>query len=168
MIWFDYFALAILSYFTIRGFLSGFVRTIASLLGMVVAFLYSGWFSIKIAPFVGSLTTTNPKVLPVLSFILAFAMIYFSFVLGGFLLVTLLGKMHLTLADRILGGLLGLVKASLFITFFYLVLIIPYPASKNTLRTALTYPIVEKTINISSPLIPKSWKSFLKERGLLT
>ncbi|MDK2861946.1 MAG: rane protein required for colicin production [Thermodesulfobacterium sp.] len=168
MIWFDYVALAILSYFTIRGFLSGFVKTIASLLGMVVAFLYSGWLSIKIAPFVGSITTSNPKVLPVLSFILSFTMIYLSFVLAGFLLTIFLGKLHLTLADRILGSLLGLIKASLFITFIYLLLVIPYPASKNILKTALTYPIVEKTLKISSPFIPESWKTFLKKRKVLT
>lgn len=166
MIWFDYLALGILAYFGIKGFLSGFVRTIASFIGIIVAFLYAGWLSIKIAPFIGDLTTHNPKVLPILSYVISFILIYFTFIITGFLVVSLLGKLNLSLADRILGGMLGFIKGCFFITFFFLVLVIPYPAAQNQLKKALTYPLVEKTFHLTSPLLPDSWKSFLKSRGI--
>lgn len=166
MIWFDYVALGVLAYFVIRGFLSGFAKTIASFVGMIVAFLYAGWLSIKIAPFIGNLTTHNPKVLPLLSYIISFVLIYLSFVLAGFLIVALLGRLNLSLADRILGSLLGFIKACFFITFFFLVLVIPYPPSQDHLKKAVTYPIVEKTLTYTLPLLPSSWKNFLKARGI--
>lgn len=166
MIWFDYFALAFLAYFVIRGFLSGFVRVIFSFVGMIVAFLYSGWLSLKISPYVGALTTIHPKVLPVLSYIVAFLLIYFSFVLIGFIILSLLGKFNLTAADYILGAILGFIKGLLFITIFYIVLIIPYPPSQKVLNKALVYPLIKYNLKFSSKFLPESWKIFLKERNI--
>jgi membrane protein required for colicin V production len=166
MIWFDYLALGIIAYFVIRGFLSGFIKTICSFIGMIVAFLYSGWLSIKITPYVAKFLTNNPKILPILSFIFAFILIYLSFILLGFILVTILGKMHLSIADYFLGGILGFIKASLFITLLYLLLIIPYPPFQKTLNKALTYPIIRYTLKISSDFLPQKWKNFLKEKGV--
>jgi len=166
MIWFDYFALGFLTYFVIRGFLSGFVRVIFSFLGMIIAFLYSGWLSLKISPFVGTLVTSNPKVLPVLSFIISFLLIYFSFVITGFIILSILGKFHLTVADYILGALLGFIKGALFITIFYIALVLPYPPSQQTLNKALVYPVIKYNLKFSSKIMPQSWKIFLKNRGI--
>ncbi len=166
MIWFDYVALAILAYFIIRGFLGGFVRTVFSFIGMIIAFLYSGWLSIKISPYIGNLITNNPKVLPILSFIIAFILIYLSFILLGFIIRTILGTLQLTIADYILGTILGFIKGALFITLFYLALVIPYPKAQEYLNKALTYPIVKHTWKISSQFLPKTWRSFLKKRNI--
>ncbi|PMP66838.1 MAG: hypothetical protein C0190_04545 [Thermodesulfobacterium geofontis] len=166
MIWFDYFALGFLAYFVIRGFLSGFIRVIFSFVGMIVAFLYSGWLSLKISPYVGALITTHPKVLPVLSYIIAFLLIYFSFVLIGFIILSILGKFSLTAADYILGALLGFIKGIFFITIFYMILVIPYPASQKVLNKALVYPLIKYNLKFSSKFLPESWKVFLKERNI--
>lgn len=166
MIWFDYFALGFLAYFIIRGFLSGFVKVIFSFIGMIVAFLYTGWLSIKISPFLGTITTTHPKVLLILSYISAFILIYLSFVITGFIIVNLLGKFNLTAADYILGGVLGFIKGILFITIFYLALVIPYPPSQKVLNKALTYPLIKYSLKFSYKFSPKSWKDFLNERNV--
>uniref|UniRef100_A0A7C4P0G0 CvpA family protein n=1 Tax=Thermodesulfobacterium geofontis TaxID=1295609 RepID=A0A7C4P0G0_9BACT len=166
MIWFDYFALGFLAYFVIRGFLSGFVRVIFSFIGMIVAFLYSGWLSLKIGPYVGALTTSHPKVLPVLSFIVAFLLIYFSFVILGFIILSILGKLNLTAADYILGAILGFIKGMLFITIFYMILVIPSPSTQKVLNKALVYPLIKYNLKFSSKFLPESWKVFLKERNI--
>lgn len=167
MIWFDYFALGFLAYFVIRGFLSGFVKVIFSFIGMIVAFLYSGWLSLKIAPFVGNLITNHPKILPVLSFIIAFLLIYLTFVIIGLIVLSILGKLKLTLADYILGALLGFIKGSLFITIFYMILVLPHPSSQNTLNKAFIYPLIQYNLKLSCKFLPESWKNFLKERNII-
>ncbi len=166
MIWFDYFALGFLAYFIIRGFLSGFVKVVFSFIGMVIAFLYTGWLSIKISPFLGTITTTHPKVLSILSYIIAFILIYLSFIIMGFIIINLLGKFNLTAADYILGAFLGFIKGLLFITIFYLALVIPFPSSQKVLNKALTYSLIKYSLKISYKFSPKSWKEFLNKRDI--
>jgi membrane protein required for colicin V production len=166
MTWFDYFALGFLAYFVIRGFLSGFVRVVFSFAGMIVAFLYSGWLSLKISPFLETLITSHPKILPVLSYIVAFLLIYLSFVITGFIIVSLLGKLNLTAADYILGAILGFIKGMLFITIFYIAIVLPYPPSQNILNKSFIYPLIKYNLKFSSKFLPQSWKTFLKQRNI--
>ncbi|HEA83852.1 MAG: CvpA family protein [Thermodesulfobacterium sp.] len=166
MIWFDYLALGFLAYFVIRGFLSGFVRVVFSFAGMIVAFLYSGWLSLKISPYIENFITNHPKILPVLSYIIAFLLIYLSFVIAGFIILSILGKLNLTVADYILGAFLGFIKGVLFITIFYIALVLPYPASQKILNKAMVYPLVKYSLKFSSQFLPESWKVFLKKRNI--
>lgn len=160
MIWFDYLSLGFIIYFALRGFLSGFVRTFFSFLGMFLAFLYSGWFSLKIKPLV-AFFLHHPKGQILISFLLAFLLIYLTFLLMGYLCVLFLKIMHLTLGDRLIGALLGLTKGALFTTLLYFLIIIPYPPAKSSLDSALTYPIVFHTTNILKRFIPDSWKEYV-------
>ncbi len=166
MIWFDYIALGVLAYFIIRGFLSGFIKTFFSFIGMIVAFLYSGWLSIKISPFIGKLIINNPKVLPILSLIIAFIIIYLFFILLGILIRAFLGTLNLTVVDYVLGGIFGVIKGVLFITLFYIILVLPYPQAQKYLSKALTYPIVKYTWKTSSQFLPKNWINFLKKHHI--
>ena len=166
MIWFDYLALGFLAYFVIRGFFSGFVKVVFSFIGMIVAFFYSGWLSIKISPYIGDFITTHPKILPVLSYIIAFLLIYLSFIIVGFIILSILGTLDLTIADYILGAFLGFIKGVLFITIFYIALVIPYPPSQQILNKALTYPVIKYTLKFSSKFLPENWKTFLEKRKI--
>ncbi len=166
MTWFDYIALGFLAYFVIRGFLSGFVRVVFSFAGMIAGFLYSGWLSIKLSPFIESLTTSHPKILPVLSYIIAFLLIYLSFVIIGFIILKILGKLNLTIADYILGALLGFIKGSLFITILYIAFVLPYPPAQKVLNKSFVYPLIKYNLKLSYKLFPKSWKNFLKQRNI--
>lgn len=161
--WFDYLALGVFFYFIIRGLLSGFVKTITSLLGIIIAFLYAGTLSIKLTPFFQSLTS-HPTLVLVLSYFFSFFLIYCSLVVIGWLIICLLKNLHLTLADRILGAFLGIFKACIFITFLYLLFVIPYPPSKENLKKSFCYPIVRQTLIYSWKFTPQSWKDFLNQR----
>lgn len=161
MIWFDYLALGFIAYFVIRGLLSGFIRNFFSLVGMLVAFLYSGWLSLKLKPYLAHFIH-HPKGLILLSFLLAFGLIYVTFVLLGFMVVLLLKTMHISLGDRILGALFGLLKGALFTTFLYFLIIIPFPSARESLDHALTYPVVSTTTKVLARFIPQSWLEFIK------
>ncbi len=153
MTWFDYIAIPILVYFIIRGLLSGFVRTVFSLAGVVAAFLLAGRISQKILPFLAKVIH-HPKVLPVASLVFAFAGVYIAFVFVGWVVAKLLKILKLSFADRFLGGLLGIIKGIIFITFLYLLITLPYPLAKFKLRQSITYPLVEWTLKIGSKIIP--------------
>lgn len=161
MIWFDYLALGIIAYFVIRGFLSGFIKGFFSLLGMLIAFLYAGWLSLKLKPYMAHLIS-HPKGQLLISFLLAFLLIYLSFVLLGYVIVLFLKEINLSLGDRILGGLFGLIKGALFVTFFYFLIVVPFPPAKESLDRALVYPVISTTTKLLMPLIPKSWIEFIQ------
>ncbi|RKX58402.1 MAG: hypothetical protein DRP29_06635 [Thermodesulfobacteriota bacterium] len=162
MIWFDYIVLGIIAYFVIRGILSGFIKTIFSFIGMITAFLFSGWLSLKINPYIAKFITNNPKLFPIIGVILSFIIIYLSFVFLGWLIIKILKTLNLGFVDRILGGLLGFIKACLLITFLYLLFTLSYPPIKKIVKKSYTYPLINYTLNISSRFIPKEWKDFLK------
>lgn len=162
MIWFDYLAFGFIAYFVIRGIFSGFLRTFFSLVGMLLAFLYSGWFSLKLKPYVAHFIN-HPKGQILISFLLAFILIYVTFVLMGYLVLLFMKKMHLTFADRVLGGLFGLVKGALFTTFFYFLIVVPFPPARESLDKALVYPVVDTTTKVLQRFIPKSWIEFIQK-----
>ncbi len=161
--WFDYLSFGVFFYFIIRGICSGFIKTLASLIGIIVAFLYSGTLSIKLAPLLRPVTS-HPALLTVLSYLLSFFLIYCTLVAIGWLIICLLKNLNLTLADRILGGFLGLFKACIFVSFLYLLFVIPYPSSKEALKKSFSYPIIHRTLTFSWQFIPQSWKDFLNQR----
>jgi membrane protein required for colicin V production len=161
MIWFDYLALGFIAYFVIKGLLSGFIRNLFSLVGMLVAFLYSGWLALKIKPYLAHFIH-HPKGQILLSFLLAFGLIYVTFVLLGFMVVLLMKTLHISLGDRILGALFGLIKGALFTTFLYFLIIIPFPPARESLDRSLTYPVVSTTTKVLGRFIPQSWLEFIK------
>ncbi len=153
MTWFDYIAIPVLVYFIIRGLFSGFVKTVFSLVGVIAAFLLAGRISQKILPFLGKIIH-HPKALPILSLVFAFAGVYLAFVFAGWIVAKLLKILKLSFADRLLGGLLGAIKGIIFITFFYLLITLPYPLAKIKLRQSFTYPLIQWTLKIGSKIIP--------------
>ncbi|MEZ0343402.1 MAG: CvpA family protein [Caldimicrobium sp.] len=162
MIWFDYLALGFTAYFVIRGFLTGIIKNVFSLVGMIVAFLYSGWLALRLKPFVGHIIS-HPKVAFFMSYLLGFVLIYLTFVLAGFLFYLLIKSMDMSIGDRILGGLFGFLKGALFTTFLFYLIVIPFPTEKPTLEKAKSYPIVSTTTKILIRLIPQSWLEFIKK-----
>jgi len=162
MIWFDFLALGFIVYYLVRGFLSGFIKNLFSFVGMIVAFLYSGWLSLKLKPYVAYLLS-HPTAQILISFLAAFLILYFTFVLFGFLVHFMIKTLDLSLGDRILGALLGFLKGALFATFLYYLIVIPFPASTSQLEKAMTYPIVSTTSHILGRFIPQSWVDFIKK-----
>ncbi len=162
MNWFDFLSLSVLTYFVIRGLFRGLLRALFPLVGMIVAFLYSGWFSLKLQPQVGKFIH-HPKGIFFLSYILAFIIIYFTFVLMGFLIFKILKGLNLSLADRVLGAMLGFIKGLLFITFIYLLLILTMPTEKGQIERAFTYPLVRTTLIWTKMLFPKDWIEFIQK-----
>lgn len=162
MIWFDYLALGLMAYFVIKGVLSGFLRILFSVLGMLVAFLYSGWFSLKLKPYISNFVA-HPKGQILVSFLLAFFLIYITFVLMGYFVLLFMKRLHISFADRVLGGIFGFIKGSLFVTFLYFLIVVPFPPARESLDKALVYPVVANTTKILQRFIPKSWIEFIQK-----
>ncbi len=164
MTWFDYFALGIFIYFVIRGFFSGFMKTFFSLMGMVVAYFYSGILSLKIMPVIkGIVPLKDPKMLSVIGFVIAFILIYLTFVVVGFFISAILKKLHLGSIDQLAGALFGFVKALLFVTFVYLAIVLAIPSQKDVLTRSLCYPLIKQSLKISTRFVSDAWKNFIEK-----
>lgn len=162
MVWFDYLALGFTAYFVIRGFFTGFIKNVFSFVGMIVAFIYSGWLSLRLKPFVEH-SIGHPKVAFFMSYLLGFVLIYLVFILAGFLIYFLIKSMDMSIGDRILGGLFGFLKGALFTTFLFYLIVISFPTEKPNLERAKSYPIVSATTKFLIHFIPQSWLEFIKK-----
>jgi membrane protein required for colicin V production len=118
---FDVVVVVLFLLFTVRGAWVGFLRQVSFFLALVFSYLFAGEYTGSLMPYVDRFIE-NPKFVFFISFLVLF-------MAGGFIFI-LLGKvlhlvMQLTLAgwfDRVLGFLLGLVKAVLVASFLFMIM----------------------------------------------
>ena len=154
MMWFDYLAIIVFGYFIIRGLMTGFIRGVFSLAGAIFGFLFAGQVGSRLMPIVKSWNLFPPQFIPWISIGLAFLLVYFGFVLVGFLLRSVAGALHLGFFDRLLGGFLGFLKGVVILTLIYILIGIASPSAVKNLKKSKTYPIIKYTIYIGSKIFP--------------
>ncbi len=118
---FDVIVVVLFLLFAVRGTWIGFMRQLAFFLALILSYLLAGKLSSELIPYVGKFIE-NPKAVFFISFGLLFVF--------GTIVLVLLGKvlglvMQITLAtwfDRMLGFLLGLVKAALVSSLLYMIM----------------------------------------------
>jgi membrane protein required for colicin V production len=127
----------------IRGTWIGFMRQVAFFLALIVSYLLAGQYTGQLMPYVGGFIE-SPKAV----FFVSFGLL---FLLGGFVLV-LLGKvlslvMEVSLVswfDRMLGFLLGLVKAIFVTSFLYMAMSSSMISANELLENSLTSPYLAR------------------------
>ncbi|MDH3329742.1 MAG: CvpA family protein [Desulfobulbaceae bacterium] len=116
---FDVIVVVLFLLFIVRGTWIGFMRQLSFFLALVFSYMIAGQYTGQMMPYVGKFIE-NPKSV----FFISFALL---FIIGAIIFI-LLGKvlhlvMQLSLAgwfDRLLGLILGLVKAALVTSFLYM------------------------------------------------
>ena len=149
---YDYCILGILALFIVRGLWMGFVGQIIGLLALYVGFLAAGRFSGQIAPMIRPLSG-DPKVISFLAWIAAFVL--------AWLVVALVGKVimkavRITVAgifDRLLGAVLGVLKAGLLLVIVHMILAATLPADNTLTRDCVTCPTLDATTNFCRSMI---------------
>lgn len=107
MSWFDALIAIIVVLSLIRGFISGFVKQIASLLGIVAGMLFAGQLSLKLKPHLHKIINpTLEHMLDALSYIIAFCIILFVFYFLGLVIQKMLKILQLNILNHILGSFL--------------------------------------------------------------
>jgi membrane protein required for colicin V production len=147
---FDLFVLIAAGVFLISGVWHGLIRQALSLAGVLVGSL------IAIRHF-----ETAAKYLPLppgLGRVVAFSAIIILSLLAAWLLGYLISKLMflagLGWADRLAGGLLGLLKAGVLASAVALFLVAALPSNSKTLRQSATLPWVLRFANLASSFVP--------------
>ena len=140
----DITSLVILGYFCIKGYMSGFVRAILSLVGVVVASIASYLFNSELLPLL-SPNIQQIDGINVFGPVVLFLAIMLAFRVLSAMLTRSLRHLSLSTLNRVLGGLFCLLKASLLLALIlYFVLLLfttlqePLP---EVLQDAITYRV---------------------------
>jgi len=156
MSWFDVVISFIVILSLIVGFISGFVKQLASLVGIVAGVLFSGQLALKINPVLHRFLTETPdRIIQVISYIVAFLAIFIIFTLVGLIIRKMLKLLQLNIIDHMAGSVFCALKwllvASVFLNVI-LVLDVKQRIIKPDVReNSLSYPYIK---SITSYFIP--------------
>ncbi len=149
---FDFAIIALLLLFALRGLWIGFLRQITTVVALIVGYVVAGQYHDKLFPFLRGLTD-NPHVVFWTSYVVLFGITYvFTMLLGK----CLAKVVELTVAgwfDKLLGGVLGLVKAGILIILLNMVLSGILAPENKMLRSCLFCPYVNQATDYVRSLI---------------
>ena len=154
----DWFILVVLTGGLIRGFVVGAVRQVASIAGLVVAFLLSVQFMHPIGALIVSSVGLSEAVAPIAGFVVIFVGVQIVFLALSRLLEQVLETLSLSLVNRAAGGALGGFKAALLLSVLFLILAgMEMPSAETRSKSALYAPVARalpKTLDAASPYFP--------------
>ena len=154
----DFIAILILGVSAAAGFVAGFARAgvgfFAGMLGIVFGFWFYGTPAAWVHEYIPSVWVSN---------LLGFLLVYWAFVLAGALIGRLLSKVFrwtgLSLIDRFLGGVFGLVRGALITVAIIAVLLAFSPKPlPNWMVNSKLLPYAVDASNVVAALAPNAIK----------
>jgi membrane protein required for colicin V production len=154
---FDFVVIALLLLLTVRGLWVGFLRQVTTLVALLAAYGIAGQYHDKLFPFLRGITD-NPHTVFWVSYAILFALSY--------VVTMLLGKglakvVELTIAgwfDKLLGGVLGVFKAVIFIVLLNMLLSGVLAPENTMLRNSQSSPYVNQVTDV--------FRSYIKDDRL--
>ena len=162
----DWIITAIFCFFLLRSFLHGATREIFSIL----AFLLGGLVSYRYYPFIKTLI--NPHLNNYLSegwmqnlvvLFLSFTIVFIIVSITGQLISWILKKIGLGFLDRIMGALIGALKACV-LSGCLIVLLTFFPKTENLVRNSRIAGLGLPVITFIIDFLPSSMNSTLKQK----
>lgn len=154
----DWFIVVVLVGGLIRGYIVGAVRQVASLIGLVVAFLFSVEFMGLVGGMVVSSLGLSESLAPLAGFTVLFLGVYLIFLAISRLLEQVLESLSLSTMNRVAGGAVGGFKAALLLSLLFLVLTGMELPDKQTRKASSFYrPIAQllpRTIDVAGDWFP--------------
>lgn len=130
----DLVILAVLCIGAVRGYMTGLVRQVASLIGFVVSFIVAVQLMGGIGHIAEISLGISPRVAPLVGFILSFMALQVAIFAGVRMIESLVGALKVSFLNRLAGGALGALKGALALGVVFLVLAyagVPGEASRN-------------------------------------
>jgi membrane protein required for colicin V production len=127
----------------IRGTWIGFMRQLAFFLALIASYLLAGQYTGKLMPHVAGFIE-NPKAVFFVSFGLLFLLSGFVLMLLGKVLSLVMEVALVSWFDRMLGFLLGLVKAVFVTSFLYMAMSSSMISANELLENSLTSPYLAR------------------------
>ncbi len=167
----DVIIISALLFLVVKGLVRGFIRELASLVGVILGILLGNHFQPEMTRYLKSYLPPT-EYLPLISFALLFFMILIACNIVGNLLKILFNKAFLGWMDRALGFWLALAKGVILIYVVMVVLIFFVPAKTPLIAQSKLAPWVvvsyQSMIRLISPAQYEKWKKMLlgQTRGI--
>ena len=156
MNWLDIVILCILVLLIINGIRKGFILSLATLIALVLGIWAAIHYSWYVSAFLNKTFHPSGTWLTILSYGLTFLLVVIAVILIGKLLEKVVKTVGLGLANRIIGGLFGLLKGILGVSvLLYLIFIFDAKEkliNRKTKETSYCYPYIEKVFPYYSKL----------------
>ncbi len=155
----DIIILCILGILIIHGIWKGFILSLATLVALVLGIWAAIHFSGYISTFLVKIFHPSGAWLTILSYILTFLLVVLVIILIARLLEKVVKTVGLGIPNRIIGGLFGLLKGILVVSFLLFVLVHfdsnDYIITHKTKEASKCYPYIERTFPIYSMFLFK-------------
>lgn len=149
----DFGVIAIILVFLVRGIWIGFVRQLASLLGLILGYLFAGRYYEQISPRLSSVIP-SPQLCFLVTYALLFLAVFFGVVALGFVLKKVMSVSLLGWFDRLVGGIFGLVKAGVLISVLFMVVSGLLADNNPLIAKSLAAPYLAKSSGFLLSFVP--------------
>lgn len=144
-----------LLYGTWRAFTKGFIMALFTILALLIGLYAAFHFSDKFSNFISAQTDSMPEYLPAFSFLILFLLVGASIYFGGKALEQVIKIAQLSLVNKLLGAVLGLIKWAYFVgsilIFIDAVDLKQQFLSKELKSKSIIYPLVNGLIRQTIP-----------------
>lgn len=148
----DWLILVIVAAGLVRGVMAGAVRQVASLAGLLLAFMAAVQLMRPVGALAAQSLGISDHMAPLVGFIVVFLGVQMVVVALARLFEALLDTLHLSIANRILGGAIGGVKAIVLLSVVFLVLAhVEVPGPDTRQKSKLYRPVASA--------VPATWDS---------
>ena len=149
-----------LLYGLIKGFANGLIKEITGLLSLVIGIYIAVNFSNLLEPHLSGIFDNYEQFKPLLAFAILFISVLLIIKLIGYLTDKLTKALALGFLSKALGGVFGMLKIALIVSFLLMVESKFELITKQTKQTALLYKPTSSLLEIVTP-------HFEKHKGLL-
>ena len=116
MNWFDLIIIILLVAAFIKGYSKGLIMQLVGLAAIIIAAIFGGRLAAIILPELNNLLDISPNFARVLSFIIAFSLIAFVFLLIGGVIQRFIDVIMLGIINRLLGAVIGVGTMMVFLS----------------------------------------------------
>ena len=155
--------------FVIRGTWIGFMRQLAFFLALVISYVMTGLYTGQLLPHVSSFIE-SPKAVFFISFGTLFLLSAVCVFLFGKVLNLVMEVTLVNWFDRLLGFILGVVKAYLVISILYMIMSSGLSSANELAKKSITSPYILPGANAANQLIldPQMRKRFQPREPAIT
>jgi membrane protein required for colicin V production len=156
MNWLDIVIIVLLVSAAIGGMVAGLIRTIFSLVGLIVGIILAGHYYVPVSAYLGFIPTEKGP--SIVAFIIIFLAVMIVATLLGFLLTKLISAILLGWLNRLGGAILGLLLGSIFIAAFLIVLA-KYTGAEGVISESVLALVLLDKVPIILAFLPPEFDS---------
>ncbi len=155
--WLDVVILLSMIVIIVRGVWVGFSRAVSALLGVILGFWFAGNYYGIVAHRLSPWIKTAPWQ-GIVAFILLFFLVYLVLMVAGILVQGFFQVLRLGWVDRLLGGVVGLIKGLILAAVLIFLLTVFLPSDSKLLRESVLYPALGKAAQSIGILVPRNFQ----------